>query len=53
MSSSLNVTGSLSAFLWLRIARSLGASPSIVRYSRVGIVLVPFSLCASLLVLRG
>lgn len=49
----LAVTGSLSAFLWLRIARSLGASPSIVRYSRLGIVLVPVSLAASLLVLRG
>ncbi len=49
----LAVTGSLSAFLWLRIARSLGASPSIARYSRLGIVLVPVSLAASLLVLHG
>ncbi|HZP73726.1 MAG TPA: SLC13 family permease [Gaiellaceae bacterium] len=46
----LAVTGSLSAFLWLRIARSLGASPSVVRYSQIGIVLVPVSLAASLLV---
>lgn len=49
----LAVTGSLSAFLWLRIARSLGSAPSIVRYSQLGIVLVPVSICASLLVLHG
>jgi arsenical pump membrane protein len=49
----LAITGSLSAFLWLRIARTLGASPSIARYSRIGIVLVPVTMCASLLVLPG
>jgi arsenical pump membrane protein len=48
----LAVTGSLSAFLWLRIARSLGARPSAARYSRLGIVLVPLSLAAALAVLR-
>ena len=44
----LAVTGSLSAVLWLRVARSLGARPSAVTYSRVGLVLVPCSLAASL-----
>lgn len=49
----LAVTGSLSAFLWLRIARSLGAEPSAVRYSRLGLVLVPLSLAAALAALRA
>ena len=44
----LAVTGSLSAFLWWRVARSLGARPSIVRYSLLGIVIVPLSLGAAL-----
>jgi arsenical pump membrane protein len=44
----LAVTGSLSALLWLRVARSLGAQPSIRTYSRIGIVVVPVSLAASL-----
>jgi arsenical pump membrane protein len=48
----LAVTGSLSAFLWLRVARSLGAAPSPRRYSRLGLVLVPVSLAASLAALR-
>jgi arsenical pump membrane protein len=48
----LAVTGSLSAFLWRRIARSLGAEPSVVRYSRLGVVLVPLALAAALAALR-
>jgi arsenical pump membrane protein len=44
----LAVTGSLSALLWLRVARSLGAKPSARAYSRVGIVLAPLTLAASL-----
>ncbi|HVU75989.1 MAG TPA: SLC13 family permease [Gaiellaceae bacterium] len=48
----LAVTGSLSAFLWLRVARSLGAQPSALRYSRLGLVLVPITLAASLVALR-
>jgi arsenical pump membrane protein len=48
----LAVTGSLSAFLWLRVARSLGAQPSIRRYSALGAVLVPITLAASLAALR-
>jgi arsenical pump membrane protein len=48
----LAVTGSLSAFLWLRVARSLGARPSPLRYSRLGVVLVPLSLAAGLAALH-
>ena len=44
----LAVTGSLSAYLWLRVARSLGARPSVRTYSSVGVVLVPLSLGAAL-----
>jgi arsenical pump membrane protein len=44
----LAITGSLSAFLWLRVARSLGAQPSALRYTRLGVVLVPVSIAASL-----
>ena len=44
----LAVTGSLSAFLWLRVARSLGAQPSVRRYTILGAVLVPLSLAAAL-----
>src|SRR5581483_12450691 len=44
----LAVTGSLSAFLWMRVARNLGAAPSAATYSRIGIVLVPLSLGAAL-----
>ncbi len=48
----LAVTGSLSAFLWLRVARSLGARPSVRRYSALGAVLVPLTLAASLAALH-
>ena len=44
----LAVTGSLSAFLWLRVARNHGARPSARTYSLLGLVLVPFSIAASL-----
>jgi arsenical pump membrane protein len=44
----LAVTGSLSALLWLRVARSLGARPSARVYSSVGVVLVPLSLAGAL-----
>jgi arsenical pump membrane protein len=44
----LAVTGSLSALLWLRVARSLDAKPSARTYSRVGVVLAPVTLAASL-----
>jgi arsenical pump membrane protein len=44
----LAVTGSLSALLWLRVARSLEARPSVRTYSLVGVVLVPLSLAAAI-----
>jgi arsenical pump membrane protein len=43
----LAVTGSLSALLWLRVARSLGAQPSVRRYSQLGLLIVPLSLGAA------
>jgi arsenical pump membrane protein len=43
----LAVTGSLSALLWLRVARSLGAQPSVRRYSLLGLLIVPLSLGAA------
>jgi arsenical pump membrane protein len=45
----LAITGSLSAVLWLQAARTAGARPSIVRYTTLGIVLVPLSLTLTLL----
>jgi arsenical pump membrane protein len=48
----LAITGSLSALFWLQVARANGARPSIRRYSLYGVVLVPLTLCASLLVTR-
>jgi arsenical pump membrane protein len=48
----LAVTGSLSAFLWLRVARSLGAQPSSLRYTQLGLVVVPLSIAAALAALR-
>jgi Na+/H+ antiporter NhaD/arsenite permease-like protein len=36
--------------LWLQVARSEGARPSIVRYTLLGLVLVPVSLALTLLV---
>ena len=48
----LAITGSLSAVLWLQVARANEAKPSILRYSRLGLVLAPLTLAASLLVTR-
>jgi arsenical pump membrane protein len=48
----LAVTGSLSAFLWLRVSRSLGAQPSPLRYTRLGLVVVPLSIAAALAALQ-
>jgi len=44
----LAVTGSLSAVLWLQAARTLDAHPSITTYTRLGVVLVPLTLVATL-----
>lgn len=43
----LAVTGSLSALLWLRVARSLGAKPSVRRYSQLGLLIAPLSLATA------
>jgi arsenical pump membrane protein len=45
----LFVTGSLSAVLWLQVARADAARPSILRYTLLGVVLVPLSLGLTLL----
>lgn len=45
----LAVTGSLSAVLWLQVARASGARPSVRRYSALGLVLAPVSLTFALL----
>jgi len=48
----LAVTGSLSAILWLRVARTIGARPSVGRYTQLGIVIVPITMAFALLALR-
>lgn len=49
----LAITGSLSAVLWLQAARAAGARPSIATYTRLGIVLVPLTLAATVVVSSG
>ena len=44
----LAVTGSLSAFLWLRAARAVGADASVATYSRLGVLLVPLTIVGAL-----
>jgi arsenical pump membrane protein len=46
----LAVTGSLSAYLWWKAARTAGARPSLRGYSRHGIVLAPVAMLAALAV---
>jgi arsenical pump membrane protein len=48
----LAVTGSLSAFLWIQAARQVDADLSIATYSRLGALLVPLTLAASLVALN-
>jgi arsenical pump membrane protein len=48
----LAVTGSLSALLWYRTARTVGARPRLTEVTRLGVVLVPLSIAAALLALR-
>jgi arsenical pump membrane protein len=43
----LAITGSLSAILWLRLARQNGAEASIWRYSRLGLVIAPLQLAGA------
>ncbi len=44
----LAVTGSLSAFLWLQAARTVNADASIATYTKLGALLVPLTLVATL-----
>jgi arsenical pump membrane protein len=44
----LAMTGSLSALLWFRVARQVGAAPSVARYSRLGILLAPLGIGVAL-----
>jgi arsenical pump membrane protein len=44
----LFVTGSLAWFLWLRAARTAGASPSVAATARIGALAVPLSMAAAL-----
>lgn len=48
----LAVTGSLSALLWFQAARTVGVRPSLATVTRIGVILVPISITASLLALR-
>jgi arsenical pump membrane protein len=43
----LAFTGSLSAYLWYRAARSLGAKPSLRISSMLGVILVPITIAAA------
>jgi arsenical pump membrane protein len=45
----LAVTGSLSAYLWLKVSRQLGERPSAIAFSRRGMVLAPLALGGALL----
>jgi arsenical pump membrane protein len=44
----LAVTGSLSALLWFQSAKGVGARPSLVTVTKIGLVLVPCSILAAL-----
>jgi len=47
----LAVTGSLSAILWLAVARAIGARPSPWRYTQLGVVIVPVTMALALVAL--
>lgn len=49
----LAVTGALSAILWLQVSRTVGAAPSVWRYSVLGAVIVPVSMALALLALAA
>ena len=44
----LAVTGSLSALIWWQAAHGVGAHPSVLRYSAIGIVAAPLAIAAAL-----
>jgi arsenical pump membrane protein len=47
----LAVTGALSAFLWFQAARTAGARPSVLRFSKLGLVVAPAGIAGALLAL--
>ncbi len=47
----LAVTGSLSAFLWIQAARTVDADTSLAAYTKLGLLLVPLTLAATLVAL--
>lgn len=49
----LAITGSLSALLWLRVARDTQAQPSVLTYSTLGLLLAPASIAAALVALSA
>jgi len=48
----LAVTGSLSAILWIQVARSIDSQPSARHYTKLGLVLVPITIASAVLALR-
>ncbi len=48
----LVVIGALSSLLWLGIARAEGAHPSKLEFTKIGMILVPLSICAALVALQ-
>jgi arsenical pump membrane protein len=46
----LAVTGSLSAYLWLKVSSQLGERPSVRAFTSRGVVLAPLALVGALLV---
>jgi arsenical pump membrane protein len=49
----LLVSGSLAWILWLKAARIAGARPSLARASRLGVVAVPMSMAAALVIMSA
>ena len=49
----LALSGSLSAILWMRVARETAAAPSATTYTRLGLLVVPLSLAAGLATLMA
>jgi arsenical pump membrane protein len=47
----LAATGSLSALIWYRAAKAVGATPSVVRLTQLGVFVVPLTIVAGTLLL--
>lgn len=48
----LLIIGAMSSLLWIRIARGEGASPSIARFTKLGLVITPCSMAVALAALH-